>query len=467
MIETYNDLSYILSAEIRQLKAIEYNKERFYKTFEIRKKIGKRLIHAPDHRLKPIQRHILERILYKFPVHKSAHGFVEARSILTHSSFHVRKNAVLKIDIADFFPSITSERVLELFRSLSKRVRFTEFAAHRLMELTTYKGTLPQGAPTSPYIANLVCKRMDKRLYKFAKVCGLKYSRYADDITFSGSDVNGSMIHTIKKIIGEEGFRINDEKTRVMGKGTRQIVTGLVVNEKLGIGRRKYRILRALVNNCLKFNLSVMKPYLMGKIAILKKTDYTKWEMLRDKIAALETPDESQRLIYDKQIGLGILSCISDIEKLVGCLIFNCDKEKAENLLIACRSKPEFNSRMQTLFRIISDGDYSYFKKNLTPAELQYRKHIGIIELFLSKNGINSSFLAVWDDISDISAGLTRHKPKEYLIETLKKYDAHGKPDYRLAWQNILNAFNASFETLLERLMEISEKNKSHLKAIQ
>jgi retron-type reverse transcriptase len=222
-----------------------------YKTFHIPKKRGDpREINAPSLVLKSIQNVILLRHLYNFRPHKSAMGFIRGKSIVNNAEIHVRKSHVYNIDLKDFFPSITSKQVFTLFRSKGYSVVCAKF----ITELCTLEKKLPQGAPTSPAIANMVCYHLDFRLRKLAGKCNLSYSRYADDLTFSGLYVKKWLKDKIKEIIKDEGFELspNKEKLTKQKKKFRQEVTGLVVNRKVSIGRTKYNQLRALLHDCKK-----------------------------------------------------------------------------------------------------------------------------------------------------------------------------------------------------------------------
>jgi len=224
------------------------NKEKFYVTFSIPKKSGGfREIDAPSKQMKLIQQWILNKILYKISIGDYVHGFVPKRSILTNASNHVNQNLVLGIDIKDFFPSVDIKRVTEIFLC----VGYTQKTASFLAELCTYEGKLPQGAPTSPMLANLAVKELDIAIDDYCKKRNFKYSRYADDITISGSQKLAMYKQKIIGIVESNGFAVNEKKTRLHSKSSRQKVTGLVVNDKLSIGRENKKKLRAIVHNIL------------------------------------------------------------------------------------------------------------------------------------------------------------------------------------------------------------------------
>ena len=205
-------------------------KELFYKEYIIPKKDGKpRVINEPLPSLKEIQRWILENILESVPVHPCAKAYIKGLSIIDNARFHKGQKSVLKMDILNFFPSINAKYVYALF----KRLGYSPGVSKLLTELITYKNGLPQGAPTSPAASNIIMFKADRRIFGYAKSKGLRYTRYADDITLSGDINSGESISFIEKVIKETGFKTNRKKTRVINQSSQQIVTGVVVNQKL------------------------------------------------------------------------------------------------------------------------------------------------------------------------------------------------------------------------------------------
>jgi RNA-directed DNA polymerase len=208
-----------------------------------------RWIEAPDAELKAAQRWILDTLLYRLAPTSFAHGFVPGRSILTNAAAHVGRRFVVTADIRDFFPSITAQRVDDCLEQL-------EFdPAHRrsLVQLVTRQGRLPQGAPTSPHLANLVARPLDLRLAGLARQHGWTYTRYADDLTFSTNSSQEFMppeelLWVIERIVTDEHFRLAADKTHVMPHHQRQTVTGLVVNQRLALPKPRRRILRAMLH---------------------------------------------------------------------------------------------------------------------------------------------------------------------------------------------------------------------------
>lgn len=244
-----------------------------YTCFDIPKRDGRpRKVCAPGYLLRRAQRRILRDILAIPAVHESAHAFVPGRSVRTNAAVHVGRPLLIKFDLVDFFPSIYYARVFGLFASLGYDVghgRFSVFDGDRaiaptLARLCVYAESphevgsayAPQGAPTSPALSNLVCRNLDRRLAGLALKAGARYSRYADDLTFSfASDPPGGIGRFrwwVDEIVQQEGFALNGRKFRVVRASQRQIVTGVVVNDVPRVAREDRRRLRAILHNCRK-----------------------------------------------------------------------------------------------------------------------------------------------------------------------------------------------------------------------
>jgi RNA-directed DNA polymerase len=238
-----------------------------YQRFLIPKKAGgDRLISAPMPRLKRAQYWVLDNILAVFPVHQAAHGFAPDRSIVSNALPHVGREVVVNLDLKDFFPTLTWKRVKGKFRGLG----YSEAVATVLALLCTEpdvdaveldgerlyarKGPrrLPQGAPTSPALTNLICYRLDRRIAGVAAKLGFTYTRYADDMTFSASGEAaarvGTLLKAVNTIVEAEGFTVHPDKTRVMRRHRRQEVTGLTVNDRVAVPRDVLRRFRALLH---------------------------------------------------------------------------------------------------------------------------------------------------------------------------------------------------------------------------
>lgn len=253
-----------------------------YRRFTIPKRDGsKRAIWAPLPKLKAAQRWILRNVVERLPVHGASHGFLADRSIATNAAAHTGAKIVLKVDLKDFFPTVTFRRAKGIFRRAGYRDQIATLMAlictEAPREIVEHEGRqyyialgprcLPQGAPTSPALTNTLCLRLDRRLTGLAKKFGWRYTRYADDLTFSlpedhkGKPRLGALLGSIGRIAADEGFHVHPDKTHVARKGGRQKVTGLVVNGTGGprVPRALKRQIRAAI-----FNLSKGRPLKNG-----------------------------------------------------------------------------------------------------------------------------------------------------------------------------------------------------------
>lgn len=226
---------------------------------------GERKINAPSENLKYIQRWILDNILYCSFCEDSATGFIPNKSIVDNARVHVGKECVINLDIKDFFPSIRYRRVYSIFYNFG----YSHYLASLFTKICTLNNVLPQGAPTSPYISNLVCRKMDIRFSKLANKIGATYTRYADDITFSGNQSICKYINLIRRIIMEENFIINEKKVRVLSRHHQQTVTGLIVNSKLSVPNEIKKYLRQQIYYSQKYGVNNNLKY-----QNLKKSNY-------------------------------------------------------------------------------------------------------------------------------------------------------------------------------------------------
>jgi len=246
-------LANLLQTSLTELEQMAKSPEKYYQIFHIGKPGGKkREIQAPATKLKDVQRKILDTILHPIPLNDYAEGFRPKRSIVTNALHHTGNTIVLKMDLHQFFPSISLCRVRGMFISLG----YPRNVACLLSKISCFNNVLPTGAPTSPAISNILCRRLDKRFVNLGKKTGFSYSRYADDLTISGNEEHiVKMIPFYREIINQEGFRINERKFRILRNGKRQTVTGLVVNEKPNISKNKRKMLRAVLHNCRQGNI--------------------------------------------------------------------------------------------------------------------------------------------------------------------------------------------------------------------
>jgi retron-type reverse transcriptase len=265
-----NDLAQAIGIPLKELRFLSFSRKvstvSHYRKFYIPKKSGgKRLISAPMPRLKNVQYWILENIFNKVAIHPAVHGFALQRSIISNARPHIGKAVVINIDVKDFFPSIHYKRVKGLLQQLGFSEKIAVILALLCTEAVTEEVTidgknyfvqkgnrvLPQGAPTSPAITNILCYKLDKRLQGLANKNQCHFTRYADDITFSFDNAQTNaqqLVWRIKKVLHDEGFTVHPDKIRIMRKGAHQEVTGIVVNEKAGIPRKKLRQFRAVLH---------------------------------------------------------------------------------------------------------------------------------------------------------------------------------------------------------------------------
>jgi RNA-directed DNA polymerase len=226
-----------------------------YQFFTIeKKKGGNREIYAPDPELKKIQKQLnyFLQAYYLAVKPKEVYGFVinphylgEYCNIVENATHHVGKKHLLNIDLKDFFPGISANRVRAVFRS--EIFGFNDQISTALTLLTTFQGKLPIGAPTSPVISNFVCHQLDTELTGFCQIHNLTYTRYADDLTFSSNDpIIPLMIEGIVNQIRNNHFEINTRKTRLTANNRKQSVTGITVNEKVNVDRKLLKKIRAM-----------------------------------------------------------------------------------------------------------------------------------------------------------------------------------------------------------------------------
>jgi RNA-directed DNA polymerase len=269
-------------ADARHLERMVADEQlRHYRYRWITKRSGAaRLIEEPKPLLKHVQRVLLREALNAVPVHDAAHGFRQGRSAVSYAAGHAGKRLVIHLDLEDFFGTVSAGRVYGIFRSCG----YPEPVAHLLTSLTTNSTPgrvwderpnrpggsgagsdfrlgqhlrhphLPQGAPTSPTIANLSCFLLDRRLSALARSTHLRYSRYADDLALSADTSLSTtrterLVETIAGIAVEEGFRLNPAKTFVQRSGQRQLLAGLVVNDHPNVARKDYDVLKAILHN--------------------------------------------------------------------------------------------------------------------------------------------------------------------------------------------------------------------------
>lgn len=257
-----------------ELKKIWWYRGRMYSEFEIYKGSGKtRTITAPDRRLKIIQQKLLPLLDQLYRVRNPVHAFVPKKSVKTNAEAHGRRRHVVNLDFKDFFPSITEKRVIGLLKSIGVKERVAEIVAR----LCCVGGHLPQGAPTSPTLSNMICYRLDTELLKVAKEARAIYTRYADDITFSSYQPPAPLFEsvvpavgrfspdllstTLRAVIGRNGFAVHPDKAHYADRNSRRMVTGVKINEGLNVDRRYIRRIRAMLHSIETFGLTDAESY--------------------------------------------------------------------------------------------------------------------------------------------------------------------------------------------------------------
>lgn len=286
-------LAELLKISYKDLMNIIYNREDEYSNFKIRKKrTGYREIMSPSENLKYIQRWINNSILKKVKLEKCCKGFIQGSSIKNNAEIHENKDAILKFDLLRFFDTINEKRVYGVFRNLGyaknlavdlakittveSSFLYWESALKNVNELKGFAGNLntilPQGAPTSPYLSNIIATQMDKRLSALSSKLGVVYSRYADDIVFSGELDKLPSANTVEKIIRQEGFLVNRSKTKIQKRGNRQIVTGLTVTNGVHVPKKYKKDIWYHLHYC---NLAGPKAHLIKNK--IYKSNFKDW----------------------------------------------------------------------------------------------------------------------------------------------------------------------------------------------
>ncbi|WP_320172963.1 reverse transcriptase domain-containing protein [Maridesulfovibrio sp.] len=263
-LSNLSDLAYFLGFQPKTLSYIIFKLgggiNGQYYNFTIKKRNGKiREISAPLTSLMEVQKRLNKKLTEIYLVKKSAHGFIPKRSIISNATNHSRKKFVFNIDLKNFFPSIHFGRVLGLLQSRPYLIK--RDVAVLMTKIVCYNDILPQGSPCSPVISNMICSYMDRQLSDLAKEFGCFYTRYADDITFStnrrdfpktiatfgeGAWLPGKRL---KDLISKQGFEINSQKTSLRTRSDRQLVTGLVVNDRPNIRRKSLKQVRAMLHD--------------------------------------------------------------------------------------------------------------------------------------------------------------------------------------------------------------------------
>jgi RNA-directed DNA polymerase len=309
------DLAAVLKLTIPRLRWLAFHAEAsgvsHYVHFTVPKKSGgTRILSAPRVSMAAAQQWVLENILAKVPPHAAAHGFVPGRSTLTNAAPHVGAAVVINADLCGFFPTITFPRVRGIFRQFGYSpavatvlaLLCTESPRRKVLYrdrpywVATAPRGLPQGACTSPALSNLATRRLDARLNGIAAKLGGTYTRYADDLSISYKtpikDKIGYVLARVRHVAADEGFTVNEEKTRVLKPSARQSVTGIVVNAKPAVPRKTRRKLRAIVHNAARTGVESQnraqhprfREWVMGMIAYVSMVNAGHGAALKRKL---------------------------------------------------------------------------------------------------------------------------------------------------------------------------------------
>lgn len=405
-IKSLEDLCEVLNISVNFFKYVIYVKKNKYFTFQIPKKSGGfRTIEKPCNELKVIQRNLLKYLEKNYEFLDCQHGFIKGRSCVTNASIHVGQRFVLNCDIQDFFPTIHFGRVRGAF--MNKPFNFNISVATYISQIACYNGHLPQGAPTSPIISNIICYSIDKELSFIAKKSHCRYSRYADDITFSTNSEKfpkhiayyGTELMISDRIINElsrgykNGFKLNPRKATLKNMHYRQEVTGIIVNKKTNVNRIYVKNIRAILYTISKHGFYEaykktfgqewqdenkgkikLKNYLLGKINYLKMVK-SKYDQTYIKFAntfnvifecnvfnltfenKIKKYIKSKCYVIENDYGNGTAFSLSENELITSTHVI-LDKKTCPNL-ITKRSDENYNKQ----FPISStDIDFSYLK---------------------------------------------------------------------------------------------------------
>lgn len=325
------ELAQAMGIALPELKFLCFHREvartTHYRRFMLPKKTGgQRTISAPMPRLKRAQYWVLDNLLAKVPCHAAVHGFMPGRSIVTNAAPHCGKPVVINLDLKDFFPSVTYPRIKGVFQGLGYDERIASVLALLCSEnacdelevdgecfFVGGKGrdrVLPQGAPTSPMLTNILCRKLDRRLQGLADKLGFTYTRYADDLTFSASATGtaqvGRLLRQVHHVLRDEGFTPHPDKQRVMRSGSRQEVTGVVVNQKPSVPRRERRKLRAALHNAQRNGLEAAtwqgqpatRDVLVGYARFVQMVDARQGAALLPRALALAGGTPSARPVF-------------------------------------------------------------------------------------------------------------------------------------------------------------------------
>lgn len=290
-------LAGLLGKDSETINKMIFSSQYYYSEAHIPKKSGgERILHIPALELKQIQRWIVDNILKRIPISNFATGFCDGSSIVKNAQPHLGKECVINLDIKDFFPSVSFKRVFRIFNYYG----YTKEVSFYLARLCTYQNELPQGSPASPWLSNIVCLKLDKRLSTLAVCYKASYTRYADDITFSGSRHIKNLVKITQDILKDEGFMVNEKKVRIAYVSDRQEVTGLIVNnDSVRVDKRYKRSVWQEIYYCKKYGVSdhmqytkcdrtFYKEHLYGKAFFINMVEPSEGKKIFDELDQID-----------------------------------------------------------------------------------------------------------------------------------------------------------------------------------
>lgn len=474
-IKNRKELADFLSIKRGQLTYILYfsDMNNYYETFDIPKKNGGvRQIKAPIGILKYIQKRLASALQdcqkeineNNKLFWKVSHGFEKGKSIITNAKIHRNKRYVINFDLEDFFDSFHFGRVKGFFEK-NRYFNLPKEVALCIAQLTCYKGSLPQGAPTSPVITNLIAQILDFRLLKIAKKYKLDYTRYADDLTFSTNnihflDIKDEFCYELMKEINKAGFKLNDNKTRLQFKDSKQVVTGLVVNKKINIERNYYKKTRAMAHSLYKNGEFFIDGYrgtlsqLEGRFAFINSIDT--YNNLFDKgkhdFANLSARErEYKKFIFYKYFcnnNLPLIITEGKTDKIYLKAALKKLSDNYPNLIRCINGKFDYqvtflnrSKRFKYFFNLDFDGAdtltdmFKFFYNN---ADGRYCNYYDMI-MRISKKKPKNPIIFIFDNELD-----GNKKPLAKFISTIKLSDAYQEKLKSENWIRIENVNNSN-----------------------
>lgn len=395
---------------IKNLFFITNNPEGQYETVYITKASGKkREINKPDIVLKSFQKSVYKNILLHIPTSDYAVAYKKGSSLRYSTAVHIGKPMILKLDIKNFFGSILYKTVQEMFLKQG----YDYFMATTLATLCCYKGRLPQGTPTSPAISNIVMREFDDQVSCFCNARNIAYTRYSDDMTFSGSFDSNEVIEFVKDKLNKSGFQLNNKKTKLIKQGQRQTVTGVVVNEKQQLPKGYRKQIRQEIHYCQKY--SVKSHILHANLTTYIRPNgdvYYKEYLLnlygRINYALQINPSDDEMLKY-RSVVKSAIDKLDIIKRKINDEIFSIAAEFCKNDCIDLRS------HLKKLGYTDEEIEYSELKNFSCSYKALYDDFDNIVGLINDMNQI------VKNKNYDTFFGCNFDKKCRYIILTLDK----------------------------------------------